>query len=37
VILPKNGAVTVPGRLCAGIELDLAKIERERYLRFEVS
>jgi L-rhamnonate dehydratase len=34
---PVNGMVTVPDRPGMGIELDPAKIERERYLRFEVS
>jgi L-alanine-DL-glutamate epimerase-like enolase superfamily enzyme len=36
-IVPKNGIVTVPDRPGMGVELDPAKIERERYLKFEVS
>jgi L-alanine-DL-glutamate epimerase-like enolase superfamily enzyme len=36
-IVPQNGVVTVPDHPGMGMELDPAKIEQERYLKFEVS
>jgi L-rhamnonate dehydratase len=36
-IVPKDGYVTVPDRPGMGIELNPAVIEKERYLKFEVS
>jgi L-alanine-DL-glutamate epimerase-like enolase superfamily enzyme len=36
-VVPKHGIVTVPDRPGLGMTLDPAKIEQERYLKFEVS